>query len=404
MDHPTTIQSIPAPVPPELVRPFPYLLGATTTEDPFSFVAEIHRGPEIFWAERVVKGTDGAWVPRLEEDVRAVFSDNEHFTVRGFPPFAKLVGESWYLVPAEMDPPDHTMFRTALNPLFTPRRMLALEDTIRRYAREYILDFRDAGYCDFMKDFAFKFPIKVFMELMGLPQELVGQFMDWEHSLLHESDLEKIKRATLDVNAYLREQCGDRRVNPKDDLLTFGVQAKVDGRNFTDDELTGFCFNLFIGGLDTVSTNMGLQFRHLAGRPDHQALLRSNPEMIPDAIVEFMRAYAPIMNSRECIKETKLRGMTIKKGDIVMLPTFLAGRDPAAYSEPEKVILDRRPRHTTFGYGVHLCIGMHLARREMRIAIEEFLKEIPEFRIAPGATIESYLAGVIQPIEIPLVW
>jgi cytochrome P450 len=255
-----------------------------------------------------------------------------------------------------------------------------------------------------MKDFAYAFPIKVFLELMGLPQESAAQFLTWEHGLLHDANLEKIKDATRSVNAYLREQCNDRRVNPRDDLLTFGVQAEVDGRKFTDDELTGLCFNLFIGGLDTVSTNMGLQFRHLAERQDHQAILRSHPEMIPDAIDEFMRAYAPILNSRQCIKETRIRGVTIRKGDKVMLPAFLAGRDPEVYDRPEEVVLDRRPRHVTFGFGIHLCLGMHLARRELRIAMEEFLAEMPEFRIAPGVTIESYLAGTIQPIEVPLVW
>jgi cytochrome P450 len=206
------------------------------------------------------------------------------------------------------------------------------------------------------------------------------------------------------VNAYLRAHCDNRRRAPRDDLLSFAVQAEIDGRKFTGDEVTGICFNLFVGGLDTVSTNMGLQFRHLAERPDHQAILRATPAMIPDAIDEFMRAYATIMNTRACIKQTSIAGVTIREGDRIMLPAFLAGRDPQAFPNPDEVILDRRPRHVTFGYGIHLCLGMHLARREMRIAIEEFLAHIPPFRIAPGACIESYLAGTIQPVALPLVW
>jgi cytochrome P450 len=399
-----TASRLPAHVSPDQVRPFPYILGATTTGDPFSYIAEIHRGPEIFWAERAVNGIDGAWVPRRAADIERVFLDNEHFTIRGFPPFARLVGESWYLVPTELDPPEHGRFRSAFNPQFTPQRMARLEDRIRIYARDYVAGFRNAGGCEFMRDFAFEFPIRVFLELMGLPQERLGEFLAWEHALLHDADLDHIRQAVLDVNAYLREQCADRRLNPRDDLISFGVQVEVDGRRMTDDELTGFCFNLFIGGLDTVSTNLGLIFRHLAERPDHQAALRANPAMIPDAILELMRAYPCILNSRQCIKDTIIGGATVRSGDKVMLPTFLAGRDPERYPEPDEVILNRRPRHLTFGYGVHLCLGMHLARRELRIAIEEFLAGIPEFRVADGAVIESYLASIIQPIALPLSW
>jgi cytochrome P450 len=118
----------------------------------------------------------------------------------------------------------------------------------------------------------------------------------------------------------------------------------------------------------------------------------------------MMRAYACILNSRECIKETTVRGITIRVGDKIMLPAFLAGRDPEEYPDPDEVVLDRKPRHVTFGFGPHVCIGIHLARREMRIAMEELLAGLPEFRLAPGAVIESYLAGIIQPITLPLVW
>jgi cytochrome P450 len=395
---------VPDHVPPELVRPFPYILGHKTTAHPHSFIEEIHRGPEIFWAEKVFSGYRGAWVPRRAEDLQQIYLDNEHFTVRGFAPFSNLVGDSWYLVPAEVDPPDHGPLRAMVNPLFTPKRMAVLEDKIRMYARDYVEGFRARGGCEFLADFAFEFPIKVFMELMGLPQEQTALFMGWEHKLLHEPDLEEIKKATRAVVAYLRQEMADRRVNPRDDLITFGVQAEVNGRGLTDDELVGFCFNLFIGGLDTVSTNMALQFRHLAEHPEHQALLRAHPEMIPDAIEELMRAYAAVATSRECIKETTIRGVTIQRGDKVQMSTFLAARDPAMYANPNEVILDRKPRHVSFGSGVHLCVGMHLARREMRIAMDEFLARIPPFSVPQGTTVISYLAAMIQPIELPLVW
>ncbi|MAT50750.1 MAG: cytochrome [Porticoccaceae bacterium] len=401
----TALEPVPEHVPPELVRPFPYILGETTTENPYSFVADIHKGPPLFWAERVVNGISGAWVPRRDEDLRNIFMSVEHFSNRGLAPFAELLGETWELVPAMYDPPRQTDYRRLLNPLFTPTKMAELDGKVRHYARELVAGLKDRGECLFMKDFAFEFPIKVFLELMGLPQDKVATFLEWEHGLLHEADLEKIKQATREVNAYLREQCDERRNNPRDDLLTFGVRdAQINGEPFSADELTGFCFNLFIGGLDTVSTNMGLQFRHLAENPDHQQYLRQNPDKIGQGIEELLRAYSPILNRRLCIKDTILHGVTIKKGDMLMVPTFLANRDPEAYDNPEQIRFDRKPRHLTFATGPHLCLGIHLARRELRIAMEEFLNQVPPFRIAPGAVIESYLQGVISPVELPLVW
>jgi cytochrome P450 len=398
------VEPIPAHVPPELVRPFPYILGAKTKVPPHSFIKAIHEGPEVIWAERCFNGVRGAWVPRRAEDLQRIYHDNEHYTSRGFAPFADLVGDTWYFVPAELDPPKHSLMRAAINPLFTPKRMAALEDKIRGYAREAVATFRDRGSCEFMSEFAFEFPVKVFMEMMGLPQSGVKQFLAWEHGFIHEHDLEKVKDATRAVVAYLREQIEDRRVNPRDDFITFGVQAEVEGRKFDDNELVGFCVNLFLGGLDTVSSTMGMHFLHLAERPDHQAILRAKPEMTPDAIEEMMRAYATVATSRECIKEDKIGGVTVKPGDKVHMATFLASHDPAAYPNPDEVILDRKARHVSFGYGPHLCLGMHLARREMRIAMEEMLAALPEFSLEPGVELNYYLAATIQPVELPLVW
>ncbi|NJO32884.1 MAG: cytochrome P450, partial [Rhodospirillales bacterium] len=275
---PADIFPTPAHVPVKLIKPFPYILGAKTKLRPHSFIPAVHEGPEVFWAERVLNGNRGAWVPRTLDLMHQIYNDNVNFKSRGFAPFATLVGEDWYLVPAEADPPLHSLLRGMVNPVFTPKRMAALEGKIRDYAREYILQFRDKGHCEFMADFAFEFPVKVFLELMGLPQDRVGQFLAWEHKLIHESDLNEVIAGTHAVVDYLREEIEVRRAQPRDDLITFGINAEKDGRRLSDDELLGFCFNLFVGGLDTVSTNMAWQFHHLADNLDHQATLRANPQ------------------------------------------------------------------------------------------------------------------------------
>ena len=395
---------LPAHVPQDLVRPFPFVFGTTTDRDPFNeLIAEVHRGPEIFYAEHAYPGGTGAWILRRTQDLRDVYFDTEHFSVKDFSPFSKLIGETWNNLPAETDPPMHALHRAFVNPIFTPKAMTRLEDRIRFYAREYIDAFKDKGECEFMADFAFEFPIKVFLELMGLPLERTKQFLEWEMGLLHNHDLSKIAAATRSVVDYLRGEIEDRRRSPGEDLITYGVQAEIDGRKLTEDELVGFTFNLFIGGLDTVSTHIGLQFRHLAEHPSDQAELRANPQMIPDAIEEMMRAYAAVTTFRTCKKPISIKGVDIAVGDKVAMSTSLAGRDPQEYERANEVVLNRRPKQVSFGYGPHLCVGMHLARREMRIAMEEFLSAIPEFRIPDGCTVRSYL-GMIQPVELPLAW
>jgi cytochrome P450 len=396
---------IPAHVPPDLVRrDFPFIFGTITEKDPFTDLADaVHEGPEVIYAPHAYPGGTPAWIFRRTEDLRKIFYDTGNFSPRDFSPFAKLVGESWINSPVELDPPHHGPFRSMVNPVFTPKAMTLLEGRIRSYACEYIDRFAAKGACEFMGDFAFEFPICVFMELMGLPHDRTAEFLDWEMNLLHNHDLSKVAAATRNVVDFLREEIEDRKRNPGTDLFSYAVQAEVEGRPLTDDELVGFTFNLFIGGLDTVSTNMGLHFWHLATHPEDQATLRAQPEKIPNAIEELMRAYGAVTTFRTCVNETVIRGVTIKPGDKIAMSTTLAGRDENEFPDPSEVRLDRRPRHVGFGYGPHICVGIHLARREMRIAMEEFLSRIPEFKLAPGQKVRCHL-GMIQPVELPLVW
>jgi cytochrome P450 len=408
MAAPIEPSAVPSHIPPELVvREFPFSFGATTTEIPFDrMVSQVHAStPELFYVPELAAGGVGGWIPRRQEDMRAIYMDYEHFSNQNTTPFPELTGGSWRVLPLESDPPLHSAYRSFLNPVFAPKVMGKLDEKIRDYARGYVLGFRDKGRIDFLQEFAFEFPIKVFLELMGLPQERVKTFLDWTGELLHAPDVETLLRATDEVIAYLETVIADRKVNPRDDIVSYGVQATVDGgRALTHDELLGFCFNLFVGGLDTVSTNLTWQFLHLARNPDHQTALRDNPKMIPDAIDEFMRAFAAVMTFRVCVKETSVRGVTIKPGDKVAMSTTLAARDPAEWDRPDEIILDRKPRHVSFGYGPHLCVGMHLAKREMRIAIEEFLLNIPPFRLSPSVEMRTALHGVMQPDRLVLEW
>ncbi|MEH6758630.1 MAG: cytochrome P450 [Parasphingorhabdus sp.] len=396
--------TIPEHVPPSLVRPFPYVFGMTTPEDPFGdWAAEVHEGPDIFYAPHAYPGGSPAWVVRRAEDLRKIYLDTDTFSSKDFSPFSKLAGDTWINTPVEIDPPEHAKYRAFINPLFTPKAMAKLDEKIRSYAAEYVESFREKGSCEFMEDFAFEFPIKVFLELMDFPLSNTKQFLEWEYGLLHEMDMWKIAEATRNVVGFLREQIEDRRKNPRDDVISYALGVEIDGRKLTEDELVGFSFNLFIGGLDTVSTNMGHQFLHLARNPQDQKRLKDNPKLIPNAIDEMMRAYAAVSTFRTCTKETEFGGVKMMPGDKVMMSTTLAGRDPEEFPNPEQVSFDRKPRLLSWGFGPHMCVGMHLAKREMRIAIEEFVNRIPEFSVKPDHQIEYHL-GMIQPVTLPLVW
>jgi len=372
--------------------------------NPRTLLPDFLEYPPIFWAPGAHRAEDGAWVPRRYADLQQIYMDTEHFSSRDFAGFGKLVGQDWFLIPAEADPPLHQLYRLTLNPMLAPSRIALLEDKIREHARRRLSALKAKGGCEFVADFAFEFPIRIFLDLMGLPQEGMAQFLEWEFAIVRATSLEEVAKATKEITEYLTEACDERRRIPRNDLLTLGVQAEVEGRKLTPDELTGFCFNLFIGGLDTVSTNMSSHFRHLAERPDHQSYLRANPDKIPNAVEELMRAYASVTTSRRCAAETTIGGVTMMPGDVVLLPTPLAAHDPEAFPNPEVVDLDRKPRHLSFAIGPHVCIGIHLARRELKIAIEEALAVLPEFAIEPGAQITSFLGDIIGPCELPLTW
>jgi cytochrome P450 len=395
---------IPPHIPASLVGEYPLYLGAVTYENPFHrIIPAIHDGPEVIYSLNAYFGRP-AWIFRRMEAVQRIYQDTEHFSSSDFAPFAKLLGDTWAVLPVEIDPPSHAPYRNMINPLFAPRKMAALEARVREFARMYIDKFKDKGHCEFMGEFAFPFPINVFLELMGLPMAKLDQFLEWEAGLLHTLEMETITEAARAVKEYLWEEIHKRRASPADDLISYGVKAQIDGRRLTDDELFGFCFNLFIGGMDTVSTNTAWQFRHLAENQQHQAQLRAKPDLIPAAIEELMRAYAAVTTFRTCVKPVKLSGVQLMPGDKIAMPTTVVNRDPEAFDEPNEVRLDRNPRHVAFGNGIHRCVGAALARRELIIAQEEFLKAIPQFRIAPDAKILTSLGNVMQPDRLPLTW
>jgi len=398
---------IPAHVPVHLIeKNFPLVGNNITEENPFErIVPAACEGPDIAFVPDMVPGGGHCWVLRRQEDLREVYYDTEHFSNKGFAALASLIGENWSLVPAEQDAPDHTFFRQLLNPVFAPGSMAKMDDLVRKAAQECLQNVKGKTESDFIEDFTFPFPVGVVLDLMGLPRERMKEFQEWENMILqNDGNFEVMQTGIRHVANYLRDVIAERKNNLGDDLISFAIKAEVNGRKLNDDELLGYAFNFYIGGLDTVTANSSNFIRHLATNLEHQRELRANPDKIRMAVEEFLRVFAAVTTYRVCIKEKTIKGVTIMPGEKVAMCTTLAGRDGATYDNPHQVQLDRNPSHVAFATGPHHCLGVHLARRELRIALEEIFKAIPEFRLNPDVPIRSQAGVIIQPRNLPLVW
>jgi cytochrome P450 len=285
-----------------------------------------------------------------------------------------------------------------------------LEPWFRSFCVSLIEGLAAKGQCELMGDFARRFPTTIFMELFGLPVEQADTFLEWVVGMMHtlpEDDPDSSIRMghTATIINYLTELIASRKSQPKDDLISYLVGCTVDDRPLTDGELLEMCFLLYMAGLDTVAGMLGFTFWHLARHPEHQRYVRENPDGISDAVEECLRYYSIVNTARVVTQDTSFAGCPMKQGDRIVVPTAPANRDPRAFPEADKFIIDRRPnRHIAFGAGPHRCLGSHLARLELRIAVEEWHRLIPEYRVPEATVIEQYVTGVSGVKSLPLAW
>jgi cytochrome P450 len=373
----------PAHVPPHLIRPSPISMTAPVGEDPYRvLIPRLHaEAPDIFYAPGShISG--GSWILMRAEDIRAVMLDTDHFSSAGQTGLSRLVGQDWDIIPVEIDPPAHAAYRAVLNPLFSPRKISELEGDIRSTARSLVNGFAGQGRCDFVSAFTAPFPVTIFLRLMDLPVEEMPQFLQWENMLVHSPDPSIKAAAMRAIMDYLEAVIEVRRVAPKEDFISHAVTVEIDGRRLTKTEIISIAFQLYLGGLDTVTQTMGWQFKYLAENPDQQQMLRDNPGLVGDGLEELLRAFATVSSFRTCVKPIRIRDVEIQPGDIVTVSTAIAARDPQACEYPNEIRFDRGSvPNITFAYGPHRCIGSHLARMEMRIALEETLPILRNFRI-----------------------
>ena len=238
---------------------------------------------------------------------------------------------------------------------------------------------------------------------MGMPQEMLPQFLEWANTRMRGDNLTKRAEATQTILQYLRSFLKEQQANPRTDLMKAIVSGHVEGRPLSDVEMLGMCFVLYIGGLDTVYSSLGWIMRHLARDQPLQNRLRSNPQEIPTAVEELTRAFGVASARRTVVKDFTFHGVSMRKGEDVILLTYVASRDPQAFKNPHDIDIERRARHITFGTGVHSCLGIHLAKREIRIVIEEFLSHFKNIRLRQDESYRYHTGGVLGVDRLPLV-
>lgn len=337
----------------------------------------------------------GHWIITGYEEAQHVLRDPELFS--SYPNDIRP-NDQGKIVPLELDPPEHTAYRQAMQPLFSPRRMKALETIVRQTTDELIDGFAKRGSAEFVAEFAHELPTRMFLGLMDLPlsdaplfTEASDTFLQGKPELGEEGSRKATEAALLAMHGYFAGVVEERknRAEPGTDVTSQIIRTPVEingeTRNFTDAELCNMFFLLLLGGLHTVQGSLAWGLLHLAQNPEERQKLIDNPDLVPSAVEEILRIEAAISMGRCATRDTVIAGVPIKAGDQLLLSMAAANRDPGEFDDPKKFAIERKPnRHLSFGSGPHRCIGSHLARIEMTVALNEIHRRIPDYRLDPA--------------------
>ena len=346
----------------------------------------------------------GVYLPVRHDDIRTIAYDTEHFSSRRIsilekPPISAPIP------PVTTDPPKHRPQRTMLLPAFTPAAIAELEPVTRDMCNELIDGFIGAGRCDAAADYASHVPTRVISRMLGVNEGDGDRFRTWIHDLAGDGveDGAVFTRVIGEIDTFFRAEVAARRVSPRVDLIGFLMGQTIDGQPLSEQHLLGTLRLLLLAGVDTTWSSISHTLLHLARTPEHRRRLVKEPTLMPTAIEEFLRVLAPVSVARLVVKEQEVGGCKFAAGEMVLLPYPAANRDPEKFQRPDEVVLERQEnRHSTFGLGIHRCIGSNLARMELKVAIEEWLRRIPEFELEEGAALNWSRGLVRGPRSVPV--
>jgi cytochrome P450 len=354
----------------------------------------------------------GSWLPTRYEDVQRFAQDNIHFSSRDVGVLSFTAEErpprpiEIPVPPIDQDQPVHTWTRRLLLPWFSHSRVAEYEPYTKDLCNRLIDGFIESGSADAAGDYARQIPVRVIALLLGVPEEMSDTFTGWVQDVLEFAHDEKRSGAATDaLTEYLVARLEERRTEPGDDLISSLLQAEVEGEPVDDLIILGMAALTLIAGVDTTWSSIGSAMLHLATHPADVERLIAEPELMPLAIEELLRAYSPVTMARIATEDIEVGTCPIKAGDKVLMNFPGANRDPEIFDRPDEVILDRaHNRHVAFGAGIHRCAGSNLARMELRVAIETWIERIPEFHLAEGGEVTWAGGQVRGPRQVPVVF
>ncbi len=386
------------------------LFAVDTANDPRPVYGRLRNECPIARGDAMM-GEGSTWVLSRYDDVMWALRHPEVFSSA---PEAVDVGQEHTLIPLQIDPPEHAKYRRWLDPLFSPKRIAVIEPDARKLVGELVERFVANGSCDFHEEFATPLPSTIFLRLMGMPQSDLATLLQWRDNTIRPDvepgDWEGAQRIRDEtgkaITEYFLEAIAMKRREPDDALLSELVHGTVEGRPITDSELLGTCHLMLLAGLDTVTATLDCMVSYLAQHPDRRAMIVARPELIDGAVEDLLRHETPVMMVARVVKQDfELGGMQMRKGDGLTPLIGAANHDEHEFTDPDEVDFERSGnRHLAFGAGPHRCLGSHLARMELRVALDEFHKRIPEYRLAEGTEL-VYSPGIRQTNDgLPLVW
>lgn len=356
----------------------------------------------------------GAWLPLSHEMVRDIAYDTEHFSSEGVivttdrPTIARPVGAA---PPITSDPPFHTAARRLLLPAFSGKRIALLEDDIRNLCRDRLNKLlsaeEDIRSIDASNDYARHIPMGVICKLMGLPAEDEERLFTFVSETLEDVGLsdEELAANRNRFDDYLDIHINAHRENPRDDLISYLIDARLDDQPLGVQHLRGTIGLMFVAGLDTTWSVLSSSLWHLATHPADLERLVNDPSIMDLAVEEFLRAYAPVTMARLVVDDYDFHGHALKKNDWMFVSYPAANRDPEIFEDPEVVQLDRKVnRHSAFGLGIHRCLGSNLARLELKVAIQEFIQQFPQFELVNPEQVEWSKGQVRGPRRLELAF
>jgi len=373
------------------------------TENPFPIWEELRATSPVVHTERFL----GCYLPTTYEAVKQISYDTEHFSSRRVI-VRDVRPETLPAPPITSDPPEHKPAKQLLLPPFTPDAVKKLEPRVRAICNELIDKFIEDKGCDVAGRYSKHIPVRTIAHMLGIPETDSELFINWIHEILELGikDQAVLSKAVQEMGLYFVGHIERRKEQPTDDLISTLMNARDrNGQPLSDAHVQGSLRLLLIAGIDTTWSAIGASLWHLAKTPADRERLVAEPELLPSAVEEFLRAYSPVTMAREVMKETVISGCPIKPGNMVLLSFPAANRDPAVFADADKVVIDRKQNpHAAFGLGIHRCVGSNLARMEMTVAIQEWLKRIPHFRLNPAGKVTWSEGTVRGPRQLPVLF